>query len=199
MKTGSGAAIIAAVAGVGGYLTYQSGQPSPATRSALTQPTNEAAATSTAPSSNASPTVRVTVPLVDGFYKGQEILFMHTEASDKKVADLLTGMMGSKVIFVPSLSNVPATALADVYVFTNGVRGGGPMGFQPDVFSSVPGDEDYTPLRTLNLVSWEENATSRELKSVKDVNLAAGKGELTVIRPGAVINMPTVKWPGGQR
>ena len=134
-----------------------------------------------------------------GFYNGNEILFIHTEASDRKVADLLTGMMGSKVIFVPSLSTVPASSLSDVFVFTNGVRGGGPMGFQPDVFDSVPGDENYTPLRALNLVSWKEGMAAKELKSVEELKETEAKGELTISRPGAVVNMPIVKWPGGQR
>lgn len=33
-----------------------------------------------------------------------EILFIHTEASDPKVAELLTRMMGPKVVVVPGLA-----------------------------------------------------------------------------------------------
>ena len=32
-----------------------------------------------------------TVPAVTGYSEGQEILFMHTEASDPKIAKILTG------------------------------------------------------------------------------------------------------------
>ncbi len=139
-----------------------------------------------------------TIPPVKGFYNGQEIMFVHTEASDQQVASMLTGMMGSPVILVPSLKQIPASLLGDVYVFTNGLKGGGPFGFQPDVFSSVPGDKDYTPLRALNLVSWKEGVTP-ELKSVDDIKAAEANGELTLSRPGVVVNMPIVKWHGGQR
>ncbi len=55
-------------------------------------------------------------PPVHGFYAGEEILFIHTEASGQQVADMLTGMMGSPVLVVPSLADVPESALATVYV-----------------------------------------------------------------------------------
>ncbi len=86
-----------------------------------------------------------------------------------------------------------------MYVFTDGVKGGRPFGFQPDVFSSVPGDKDYTPLRAVNLVNWKEGVTLRELKSVEDIKAVEEKCELTAFRPGVVVNMPIVKWQGGQR
>ncbi len=146
-----------------------------------------------------SQTAPVIVPTVKGFYSEQEILFIHTEASDQQVASMLTGMMGSPVILVPSLKQIPESLLGDVYVFTNGVNGGGPFGFQPDVFSSVPGDKDYTPLRAVNLVNWKEGVTPQELKSVEDIKAVEEKGELTVSRPGVAVNMPIVKWQGGKR
>ena len=69
------------------------------------------------------------VPPVRGLYKGEELFFIHTEASDPEVANLLTMMMGPKVLLLPSLTQVPDSVLANVYVFTNGVKGGGPFGF----------------------------------------------------------------------
>ncbi len=146
-----------------------------------------------------SQTAPVIVPPVKGFYSGQEMLFIHTEASDQQVTSMLTKMMGSPVILVQALKQIPDSLLGDVYVFTNGVKGGGPFGFQPDVFSSVPGDKDYTPLRAVNLVNWKEGVTPRELKSVEDIKASEAKGELAISRPGIVVNMPIVKWQGGQR
>lgn len=142
------------------------------------------------------------VPAVHGFYAGGEILFIHTEASDSKVADMLTGMMGSPVIVVPRLADVPDSALGTVYVFTNGVRPDGPrgpLGFQPDVFDSAPGDRGYSPLRALNLVTWRDEAQATVLRSATDVEAAIADGRLSVERPGVVVNMPFLSWPGGQR
>jgi hypothetical protein len=142
------------------------------------------------------------IPAVHGYYAGQQILFIHTEASDAAVADMLTGMMGSPVIAVPGLAAVPDSALGTVYVFTNGVRPDGPrgpFGFQPDVFDSAPGDEAYSPLRALNLMTWRDEGAATVLRSAEEVEAAIADGRLTVERPGAVVNMPFVSWPGGER
>lgn len=142
------------------------------------------------------------VPPVSGFYEGDAILFLHPEASDPKVADMLTGMMGSPVITVPGLAEVPSSSLSDVYVFTNGVKpegARGPMGFQPDVFDSAPGDDDYSPLRAVLLVTWKEGVDPRLLTSAAEVEEALARGDITVDEAGAVVNMPFLTWPGGQR
>ncbi len=78
-------------------------------------------------------------PSIKGYAEGQEIKFFHTEVSDAKVAKILTDMISSPVITVPALAQVPGSALARVYVFTNGVKDGGPLKFQRDVFDNPPG------------------------------------------------------------
>ncbi len=139
------------------------------------------------------------IPPVKGLYKGKEILFIHTEASDPQVAGMLTRMMGPKVFTVPSLAQIPKELLASVYVFTNGIKGDGPFGFQVDVFDSVPGEAKYTPLRAVTLVTWKDGSKPRLLGSVEEIQAAARRGEVTQKRPGAVVNMPILSWPGGQR
>jgi hypothetical protein len=138
-------------------------------------------------------------PLVTGFYNGEEVLFIHTEASDPDVAKMLTDMMGPHVVLVPELAQAPEPLLANVYVFTNGVQGMGPFGFQPDVFDSVPGEEGYRPLRTVSLVTWQEGATPRELRSVEEIQAAEAAGEVAISLPDIVVNMPILSWPGGHR
>jgi hypothetical protein len=135
------------------------------------------------------------VPPVDAYLDGQRILFIHTEASDPGVAALLTSMKGSPVVVVPSLAKAPREMLAPVYVFKNGVAGEGPFKFQPDVFDGAPGAK----LRELNLVTWKDERKARELKHADEVTKAAESGEITIDRPGVVINMPLLTWPGGQR
>ena len=139
------------------------------------------------------------VPPVKGLYQGEELFFIHTETSDPEVATLLTMMMGPQVVLVPSLAEAPESALANVYVFTNGVKGDGPFGFQADVFDSVPGDQGYSPLRSINLVTWKESAIPSELRSMEKVREAETIGEVTIERPGIVVNMPILRWPGGNR
>ena len=133
-------------------------------------------------------------PMAMAYYTGEMVYFIHPEASDAGVAEVLTKMMGPDVLTVPSLAKIPAELLGNAYVFTNGVEGMGPLGFQPDVFDSIPGDEAYTPLRAINLVTWQEGKEPRELKSVAEIQSAADSGELIVEKPGVVVNMPILVW-----
>lgn len=146
-----------------------------------------------------APGQRGTVPPVKGYLDGLEIRFIHTEASDAGVADMLTRMMGSPVLVVPSLAQVPPSALANVYVFKNGIAGEGPFGFQADVFENGPNRAGYSPLRAVQLVTWKDPTKGRLLRSAEEVRTAEAAGELAIERPGAVVNMPLLTWPGGQR
>jgi hypothetical protein len=127
------------------------------------------------------------------------VFFIHPEASDPEVAGVLTKMMGPKVWAVPSLAKISEALLGNVYVFANSVAGMGPLGFQPDVFDTVPGDEKYTPLRAINLVTWKDNITAQELKSAADIEKAKTDGKIDIKRPGVVVNMPILVWPEGKR
>lgn len=139
------------------------------------------------------------VPAGVAYADGETIRFIHTEASDPDIAQLLSDMMASPVLVVPSLADAPESATAPVYVFTNGPVGMGPLGFQPDVFPFPPGADGYTPLRRVHLVTWADPAAARELKSAAEVKAALAAGELTEEVPGVVVNMPFVTWPGGGR
>ena len=150
-----------------------------------------------APQAGQAPTAAL--PAGKAWAEGKEIYFVHTEASDADVAEKLTNMMKSPVLYVPALAKTPAEALAQVYVFTNGVAGKGPFGFQADVFDNPPGTAGYSPLRNINAVTWADPAKARELKSVAEVMAAQSAGEVTIAQPGVVVNMPFVVWDGGKR
>ncbi len=136
------------------------------------------------------------VPAVRGYQGGASVRFLHTEASSAAVAKVLTQMTRSPVLVVPQLADVPAAARADVYTFANGVKGAGPLGFQRDVFDSAPGAGRYSPLRTLDLVRWANGVKPRELHSAAEVQATARRGALRIARPGIVVNMPFLAWPG---
>jgi len=149
------------------------------------------------PSKEQMPTAQL--PAGKAYAEGKEIYFVHTEASDPDIANLLTEMMSSPVLFVPSLADVPESTLANVYVFENGLKGTGPLGFQADVFDHPPGSRGYSPLRKVNIVTWKEPDKARLLTSVDEVLAAQQAGEVTVSQPGVVVNMPFVVWDGGKR
>lgn len=146
------------------------------------------------------PTTDVRLPPVAGLYAGEQIFFIHPEASNAEVAAMLTDMMaGSPVLVVPELAEVPERARDEVYVFANGVEGIGPFGFQRDVCPTAPGDKGYSPLRTVVLVTWRDEGQARELTTAEAVSAAADAGEVDLEETPVVVNMPFVTWPGGQR
>lgn len=141
------------------------------------------------------------LPPVFGYYEGSGIAFVHPEASSREVASLLTRMMGSPVLTVPSLAEVPDEALSEVYVFTNGVVPEGfrgPFGFQPDVFAHAPVDDEYSPLVEVVTVTWEDEEEARELTSLSQIREVEEAGEVTVEATGDVVNAPMLTWPGGR-
>ena len=139
------------------------------------------------------------LPAGMAYAEGKEIYFVHTEVSDADIATLLTDMMDSPVLLVEGLAEVPESALANVYVFDNGLEGKGPLGFQADVFDNPPGTEGYSPLRRLNVVTWADPALAQLLKSEEEIMAALAADQVSIAQPGVVVNMPFVVWDGGQR
>ena len=97
-----------------------------------------------APKAGQIPTAAL--PAGKAWAEGKEIFFVHTEASDADVAGKLTNMMKSPVLFVPALAKMPAEGLAQVYVFTNGIAGKGPFGFQAEERTYWQARDVYTGL-----------------------------------------------------
>src|SRR5512135_3084951 len=74
------------------------------------------------------------LPVDKGYAEGMEIYFTHTEATNAELAEKMAAGMQSPVRYVPTLAHVTDHALANVYVFTNGVKGASMSGLQPSVF-----------------------------------------------------------------
>jgi hypothetical protein len=109
----------------------------------------------------------------------------------------LTNFTHSRVSFTPALKNAPPQSLGNIYVFRNGIQGSGPLGFQPNVADSQPGDPAYSPLWRINNVEWKQGVSPRELRSETGILSAQKSGELTISSSDAVVNCPFVQWHGG--
>jgi len=139
----------------------------------------------------------VKIPLTRGFADGSEVFYISTEASDQDIASHLTNLTGFRVAYAPSLARAPASALANIYAFTNGIEGSGPLGFQSNVADSQPGDPEYSPLWRINMVEWQSGASPRELTSEEEILAAQQAGDVFVTPTEVVVNCPFVKWEGG--
>ena len=121
--------------------------------------------------------VPIDIPLLKGYENGNEIYFIATDVSDEKTAVFATNLTGFKVNYAPALAQTPDSARAQAYAFTNGVAGDGPFGYQIPVVNAKPGDKRYSPLWQVNEVTWNDNATARELKSIQEITSAEQNGE----------------------
>ena len=141
--------------------------------------------------------VPMDIPLLKGYENGNEIYFIATDVSDEKTAAFATNLTGFKVNYAPALAQTPDSARDQAYAFTNGVAGDGPSGFQIPVVNAKPGDEGYSPLWQVNEVTWNDNATARELKSVQEITTAEQNGELSINDTDIVVNHPAIQWQNG--
>jgi hypothetical protein len=141
--------------------------------------------------------VPIDIPLSKGYIDGNIAYFIATDASDKHAVSSITNNTGFPVNYAPLLNNTPESIRGQGYVFSNGVEGEAPGGFQLPVANAVPGDKDYSPLWQTNFVKWNDNATARELKSVEEIMAAHKKGELTITETNLIINSPAIKWQDG--
>jgi len=141
----------------------------------------------------------ITMPLIDGYYNGEKVFFVHTEVSDKNMADMMSMMINFPTLHVSDLANMPQSEMSKVYVFTNGIAGSGPYGggpffFQIDIFDAIPGQEGYSQFRIPHLVTWSENSSPRLLTSVEELLEAEVNGEVTIEKTDLVVNAPMMVW-----
>jgi len=136
------------------------------------------------------------IPLVKGLYDGKDVYYITTEASDSTIADALAKFTNFPVTFAPALAKAPASSQANIYAFKNGVKGGGVLGFQPNVVDSIPGEPKYSPLWKINLVEWKDPSTATVLGSEDDILSALGSGKITITPTTIVVNCPIVQWGG---
>jgi hypothetical protein len=143
----------------------------------------------------------VVIPLMSGLYDGKPVSFITTEVSDKAMKDQMGNFTGSPVNYAPNLTK--AQNIGDLWIFKNGVKGAGLMGFQVTVFNSIPGDPAYTPLWRVNLAEWKTttgtNATTPTILGSDDIIAdAVKKGQITVTPTKVIVNCPIVQWGGNK-
>ncbi len=142
--------------------------------------------------------VPAVIPMHQGYYNGESVYFIVTDSSDEKHAEIVTEQQGWKVEVAPLLAFAPEAALSSVYIFKNGVEGNGVHGFQGEVFSSTPAQEDYSALTAHIHVTWNDDATPELLDSADAVLAAEADGMVTFDKLGVVMNMSQIVWPEGQ-
>ncbi|MGI0035988.1 MAG: DUF7482 domain-containing protein, partial [Nitrososphaera sp.] len=121
---------------------------------------------------------------------GSTIYYIATDASVKEVADMLG------VVHVNRTRETLLTgSSSDLWVFTNGIKGTGPMGFQASIAGSNVGDASYSPMWRIVAATWSEAGQAEFLTTTQQISAAGASGKLTTGIAGVVVNCPFVEVP----
>ncbi len=121
-----------------------------------------------------------TLALLTGYYDNHPVLFLATDSSDKN--DAMSHHINDSANLAKSLSSAD-----EIYLVTNGKDASrGP------VFSSEPGESDYTPLWQEVRVTWKDPSKAVALGQDTQITDLAQKGLLTLTKTGIVLNCPII-------
>ena len=143
--------------------------------------------------------VPTTIPLHKGIFNSSSVFYIITDASDKEFAEVITEMQDWKVELAPPIANAPESSLQQIFVFRNGVTGGGIYGFQDEVFSSTPAQEsEYSALSSVVEVMWKKGQNKIIFETAEEILEAYEGGRVEFNETGIIINTPQIIWPEGQ-
>ena len=150
--------------------------------SASTAPPSSPVAASPSPAA-AIPTAKtVSEPVTYGFYDGHVDTMISTDVTDKAQASA-QHINYSAALTLGSPSSFPALYMVKGTAAPN----------QPFVFSTEPGESDYTPLWNEVTVQWKSGVKPVMLVKDDQVKELASKGQLKLSPSNVILNCPIVR------
>jgi len=96
---------------------------------------------------------------------GRTVYCIVTDATPSGPADTM-GVVSS-----PSSANLIAhSGAVDLFQFKNGIKGSGPLGFQPGIAGAALGDTNYSPMWRIYLVEWNDTESAKILETKSDID-----------------------------
>jgi len=106
---------------------------------------------------------------------GSTVYYIVTDATPSGPAE----MMG--VTYTPtSASLITNPAAVELFQFRDGIKGSGPVGFQPGIAAAAPGDENYSPMWRIFMISWNDPENASVLETKADIDAFQKEGLITV-------------------
>jgi hypothetical protein len=121
-------------------------------------------------------------PVVYGYYDGHVDTMLSTDVTSKTQAS------SQHINYSAALALQPAGKFPALYMVS-----GRAAPNQPVVFSTEPGESDYTPLWDETTVRWKPGATPVLLVRDDQIKALAAQGKLTIHSTGVILNCPIVK------
>jgi len=138
------------------------------------------------------------IPMHQGIYSGNNILYIITDASDQDYVNTISEKQKWNIQLSKSIKNVPENNSQKIFIFKNGIKGDGLFGFQNEIFSSTPEQSDYTSLASVIEVTWKTGQKEIIFESVFDVINAEKSGRLKFNETNVIVNAPQIKWVDSQ-
>ena len=96
---------------------------------------------------------------------GRTIYYIVTDATPSGPAETM-GVVSS-----PTSANLIAhSGAVDFFQFKNGIKGTGPLGFQPGIAGAALGDTNYSPMWRIYLVEWNDVKSAKILETKSDID-----------------------------
>ncbi len=96
---------------------------------------------------------------------GKTIYYIVTDATPSGPAETM-GVVSS-----PTSANLIAhSGAVDLFQFKNGIKGTGPLGFQPGIAGAALGDTNYSPMWRIYLVTWNDTESAKILETKSDID-----------------------------
>ncbi|MGB6464266.1 MAG: hypothetical protein WA799_03150 [Nitrosotalea sp.] len=111
---------------------------------------------------------------------GKTIYYIITSGTPDGPAKMM-GLMNT-----PALSLL-SSAARDLYNFANGIKSGGPFGFQEGISGAQLGNAKYSPICKVSMVTWINPQNATLLENMNDINFEESQGTITV-QPALVFN-----------
>ena len=74
------------------------------------------------------------------------------------------------IVFSPASESLLTESTSDLFMFKNGIRGSGPLGFQPIITSTVAENDNYSPIWQVNSVEWNDKDSAKILETKSDID-----------------------------
>src|SRR5919197_344877 len=78
------------------------------------------------------------------------------------------------------LLSAVVVVVEDLFQFTNGINGSGPMGFQAGIGAANPTDSNYSPMWKISFNEWKDPSKARILETVGDITAMKQAGMITI-------------------
>jgi hypothetical protein len=96
---------------------------------------------------------------------GKTIYYIVTDATPSAPAEMIG------VPFSPTSENLLTnSSAADLFQFKNGIKGSGPLGFQPIIVTVTPENKNYSPIWRIYNVEWNNPENAKILETISDIN-----------------------------